>query len=467
MNNLNTPRALGCVVGSAVGDALGAPFEFEPAGRYSAKYPIPVFGGTGEMTGSSMWSPGEATDDTQMAVIEAEILVRGGLDLPSMYEAFVAWADDPGTKDVGTTTSAVLRHEAGYPDASRLMFEATGKGEANGCIMRAAPAAVWLASHPDVDPDTASMELAAVTHGDPVAGWARVVLNRMLIEGIRGGDPLDTVDDALSVLPDDVVSRFGDMVGTDWAPGESDFNSLAWTCLAQAVWAVRTSETFHDAMVAAIDLGGDTDTVAAVAGGIAGARWSMVVMPSRWTGYLHVDMHTAHGTPRCDLEGLQDLAYRLMGVSDRPFDEPPVIGPTEITDGVHAASLSGAIAAPKDWAVVSMSRTRGRFSDRGLRRAAFLIDQEGRNDDIATVVKDVVDTIDAFVAEGTPVVVHCQTGNSRTGLALRAWLMRRNGWSDEQAFEFIGTRWEHVGLWNDDFTEFLRTEWAAGIERAS
>ncbi|MFD4810832.1 ADP-ribosylglycohydrolase family protein, partial [Streptomyces sp. NPDC058418] len=70
-------RAVGAVVGSAVGDALGAPFEFGPEGAFSARFPRP--GGGGEMCGGGGWDPGEATDDTQMAVLVAESRgVRGG-----------------------------------------------------------------------------------------------------------------------------------------------------------------------------------------------------------------------------------------------------------------------------------------------------------------------------------------------------------------------------------------------------
>jgi len=56
-------RALGCVIGSAVGDALGAPYEFGPPGAYSARFPKPVIGGSGEMVPGGPWEAGEATDD--------------------------------------------------------------------------------------------------------------------------------------------------------------------------------------------------------------------------------------------------------------------------------------------------------------------------------------------------------------------------------------------------------------------
>lgn len=66
---IKTQHAIGALVGSAVGDALGAPFEFQRPGLYRSTYPAPVLGGIGEMRGGGgfKWKPGEFTDDTQMA----------------------------------------------------------------------------------------------------------------------------------------------------------------------------------------------------------------------------------------------------------------------------------------------------------------------------------------------------------------------------------------------------------------
>ncbi|MGW7055590.1 ADP-ribosylglycohydrolase family protein [Streptomyces sp. NPDC054887] len=95
-------RAVGAVVGSAVGDALGAPFEFGPPGAFSARFPAP--GAGGEMCGGGGWDPGEATDDTQMAVLVAEsLLERSGLDLPDIFARFQRWA--ASAFDAGLTSS--------------------------------------------------------------------------------------------------------------------------------------------------------------------------------------------------------------------------------------------------------------------------------------------------------------------------------------------------------------------------
>src|ERR1700709_1259809 len=87
-------RAAGAVVGSAVGDALGAPFEFGPPGQFSARFPVPARGAKTEMCGGGSlgWEPGEFTDDTQMALLVATSLVeRGGLDEGDLFDRFTRW----------------------------------------------------------------------------------------------------------------------------------------------------------------------------------------------------------------------------------------------------------------------------------------------------------------------------------------------------------------------------------------
>ena len=100
--NVETQRAIGALLGSAIGDALGAPFEFGPAGQFTARFPTPALGPDTEMIGGGSfgWTRGEFTDDTQMAVIIAEsLLAKGGFDGAHIYAAFQAWARS--ASDVG------------------------------------------------------------------------------------------------------------------------------------------------------------------------------------------------------------------------------------------------------------------------------------------------------------------------------------------------------------------------------
>jgi ADP-ribosyl-[dinitrogen reductase] hydrolase len=454
-------RALGAVVGSAVGDALGAPFEFGPPGEYSARFPAPVLGGTGEMAGGGGfgWSPGEFTDDTQMALVQAEsLLARDGLDGADLFARFRAWAAD--ASDVGNQTRAALSSGLPWPEAAEAYFAAHPNGSAgNGGVMRATPSAVFAAEGDLAESMELGRRLAAVTHGDPAAQWGAALLHGLVHVALRGDDPFSMLASLLERLPAG-QERFVAMLDHGWSPSlGGPGNGSVWTCLAQAVWAVRTTDSFADAVVAAIDLGGDTDTVAAVAGGLAGAVYGIQAIPSRWTTYLNGTVRQLDGSVRAyGNADLQELTRRLLGhppLHDTPFDPPR--GPAPVDERLWAADLSQAATVPTDWAVVSLCRTYGLFAGHPRRREVFAIDHEGANPGLHHVLDDVVATIDAFLAEGGDVVVHCHGGRSRTGLALRAWLMHCYGWDEPTATAEALRRWPHLVTWTDDFTRALRT----------
>lgn len=79
------------------------------------------------------------------------------------------------------------------------------------------------------------------------------------------------------------------------------------------MWSVRNAATFEEAIVNAVDLGRDADTVACVAGGIAGARWGVQSIPSRWTTYLNGTVSGPDGDVIYDYFSLQSLARSLLG----------------------------------------------------------------------------------------------------------------------------------------------------------
>ncbi|MFK4594749.1 hypothetical protein RKD30_001416 [Streptomyces pristinaespiralis] len=81
------------------------------------------------------------------------------------------------------------------------------------------------------------------------------------------------------------------MLSDGWHPDDAtEFNGAAWPCLGSALWALRTTTSFKESLAAAIDLGGDTDTVAAVTGALAGAVYGIEAVPERWTAPLHVPL---------------------------------------------------------------------------------------------------------------------------------------------------------------------------------
>ncbi|MFB6986193.1 ADP-ribosylglycohydrolase family protein [Streptomyces sp. NPDC056304] len=300
-------RAVGAVVGSAVGDALGAPFEFGPAGVYTTRFPD----GVGAMCGGGGWDPGEATDDTQMAVLTAEsLLERGGLDLPDMFDRFRRWAvGEP--KDIGLQTESVLMSGDPWDIAAALHFQSGGRAAGNGSLMRAAAPAVYFARAGRVATMEAARRIAALTHGDRAAWEGTAVLHELIRVALDGGDPLAAVPGVLDLVHEDHRERWAAVLAPGWHPdAATEFNGAVWPCLGTALWALRTTRGFENALAAAVDVGGDTDTVAAVTGGLAGAVYGFAAIPVRWTGPLHVPL-PGYGDRVLRTADLASLARRL------------------------------------------------------------------------------------------------------------------------------------------------------------
>ncbi|WP_330176667.1 ADP-ribosylglycohydrolase family protein [Streptomyces sp. NBC_01498] len=302
-----TDRVLGAVVGSAAGDALGAPFEFGPAGAFGARFP----GGAGEMGGGGGWDPGEATDDTQMAVLVGEsLLERGGLDLPDLFDRFRRWAA-AGPHDIGLQTEQVLLSGEPWDRAASVHFRRSGRAAGNGSLMRAATPAVHFAASGRAATMSAARRIAALTHGDPAAWEGTAVLHELIRVALDGGDPVAAVPGALDGVREDRRARWATVLDPGWHPDDAtEFNGAVWPCLGSALWALRTTRSFEASLTAAIDLGGDTDTVAAVTGALAGAVYGFTAIPRRWTDVLHVTL-PGHGDRVLRTPELVRLAERL------------------------------------------------------------------------------------------------------------------------------------------------------------
>jgi len=465
-------RGIGALLGATVGDALGAPFEFGPAHRYSERFPAPLLGEHTEMIGGGAfdWAPGEFTDDSQMMLALAESLVaRGGLDLDDVWSRFVAWRSR--ATDCGSTTAGALAHGDRHGAAAEA-HRRLGRTASNGALMRTWAIALAFVGHDTVEVMSAARAQAGLTHHDPVAHWAAAIGTELCRRAILGADPLTQIDDVLTFVDPTCRAEFTRVLSPEWVPNQPDdhSNGSALVCLAQAVWGVRHGRDFADTMRRVIDLGGDTDTVACVAGALAGARHSVQGIPSRWLTVVHGSFATASGRSTYRYADLLDTARLLLG-RDRAkrtrLEEPAA--PKQVDDEVplFASDLGGAIDSDGDFATVSLCLVAGRLDHHRIRREIYMRDEVGHDENIGLfdAVTDAVDSIDALLAEGHRVLVHCHGGRSRTGLVLKAWAMRRHGFSEPEAHEWLRERWYRYEPWNTTFTEFLRDEWWAATRR--
>ncbi|WP_138732044.1 ADP-ribosylglycohydrolase family protein [Modestobacter excelsi] len=451
-------RVAGALIGSAVGDALGAPFEFGPAGRFSARFPTDARGVATEMCGGGSldWEPGEFTDDTQMALLVAASLVEcGGLDEADLFDRFRTWLRG-GPPDVGNQTRAVLGSGRAWDVAAAEHFARSGHAAGNGSLMRTTPAAIWFARSGTAATMDAARRISALTHGDPSAGEGCAVFHELVRVALDGDDPLAAIPAALDLVAPEHRDRWATVLAPGWTPEQAtEGNGAVWPTLGQAVWALRNADDFAGVLRRVIDLGGDTDTVAAVAGGLAGAVFGIAGIPMRWTSVVHGRV-PGYADKRWDLADLHALATTLDG---EPTDRhvaarSPRIEPREVADGVWASDLDGARASSRDFAVVSLCRTGEPFGHE-VQRFAYLTDDDA-NSEVDAVLADVLDDIAALRAEGRPVLVHCHGGASRTGLVLRGWLVQEDGLSVQEATAQVAEQWPHLGLWNDSFTAALQ-----------
>lgn len=478
LSRIQRDRAVGIIVGSAVADALGAPFEFGEPGMYSELFPVPVLGGTGEMVGGGGfgWGPGEFTDDTQMALaLAAAIEEAGGFDSATVWRHFRTWAAT--AVDVGITTRYALDNESHVGAAAVAHQMTRGRSGSNGAVMRIAPVAAHGVRLGRDATFRLAVDQASLTHFDPVAAAAAAFVAEVARATVVHGDFAVAVEDAFDLLASSslaevFVDQLAPSLGAGWSPFDDmgPSNGSARTATAQALWAVRRAESFHDAIVAAVDLGGDTDTVAAIAGVMAGARFGFQAIPSRWSTYVNGKVDGPDGTRTYDAQDLIDLARRLLGDDNSsPNPAPAHRAYGKVHDGgVWAANLGGAQDAPSHLAVISMCHTEGTLADRPIRRQVYMIDQPetDQNPSLHEAVLDVVDSIDAFLADGHEVLVHCHGGASRTTLALRAWYMRTHGVDHQAAHEWVSRTWPLYNPHNETFNAFLDHQWHAGTWHA-
>ena len=451
-------RAAGVMVAMACGDALGAPYEFAPALPEFA--PVSMTGG-----GSIGWQPGEWTDDTQMAVVilqaAGDALASGGELIDRLDEIVVGWADwMPTASDVGVQTRAVLRSAVNSGSvtaesvlaASRRYADTHERSAGNGSLMRTAPVALAYL-HDEVAMASAARVISDLTHADDQAGDACVLWCAAIRHAVLTGE--FDVRVGMPLLPEGRRDEWLELIHEAETTPAPSFVHNGWVVHAfQAAWSaiVRTAIPHDDpasdsyaaehlqlALEAAVRVGHDTDTVAAIAGSLLGGRWGLSAVPSQWRRVVHgwpgltardlaalgsvvarggVDQSGWPNVSRVDYSG-----YGARGrLTVHPHDSGVLLG--DAADAEHPPAEVDAI--------VSLCRV-GRDVAPGVpdseRIEVWLIDKShpDENLNLDFVLADTADVIAALRAEGHTVLVHCVAAQSRTPTVGAAYSIRHLG----------------------------------------
>jgi ADP-ribosylglycohydrolase len=266
-------RAQGVIIGMACGDALGAGYEFgEP------------FDGPVEMKGGGPfdWAPGEWTDDTSMAIVIAQALAAGSLDLDRISRGWIDWART--APDVGAQSRAILGSGATdattLRQASRDFHARTGRSAGNGSLMRTAPLALaYLGDEHGLI--AAARTVSELTHFETSAGDACVLWCLAIRHAVLTGE----LDFAVGLVH--VDSTWAGLIETARASRPRDFVNNGWVVEALQGAVSAFGDDFRATVESAVRGGRDTDTVAAIAGGLAGAVWGASSIPAEWLPLVH------------------------------------------------------------------------------------------------------------------------------------------------------------------------------------
>lgn len=289
MNAIDTDRRAAGILGLLVGDALGVPFEFHAPQDIPERFLIDMIPPAGFRRAHFGIEPGTYSDDGAQALILLDSLrTCEGFHLDTFAQMLVAWqihgswAVDRRVFDIGSQTSrALARLRAGEPPA--LSGPRSERDNGNGSLMRVLPVGLWFEDPHEVV--HAAVLSSYPTHGHPWSLVSCALLGAWAwaIRKASNPDPEATWSTAVEIV------RESPWIGESRAIFEKDFEKVleyvdgaatsgdgfVLNTLTAARRLVRDEASYADVVRAAIALGHDTDTTAAVAGGIAGVLYGV------------------------------------------------------------------------------------------------------------------------------------------------------------------------------------------------
>lgn len=280
---LRQDRSKGCLVGLAVGDAIGTTLEFRPPGTFK---PITDMVGGGHFC----LKKGYWTDDTSMALCLGHSLVESqGFDANDQMQRYCDWLDNGymssiGTCfDVGVSVSSALRRfqKSGEPFSGSKARWSSG----NGSIMRLAPIPIFYQYQPPQAMHFGG-ESSRTTHASPLCIDACRYLSLLLVNLLQGVDKSAVL--SLDYQPQ--TDELALIMAGDFA--HKSYESLTGSgyvieSLESALWCFLNTDSLEACVLAAANLGNDADTTAAIAGQLAGAYYGHQGIRQDWLLALH------------------------------------------------------------------------------------------------------------------------------------------------------------------------------------
>jgi ADP-ribosyl-[dinitrogen reductase] hydrolase len=285
IDDRKTDRSWGAIIGLIVGDAVGTTVEFYEPGSFPRV--TDMMGG-----GSFDLKKGQYTDDSIMALLTMESFIRkeGRFDGEDMLQLFLLWLDDGyGSPtgdcfDIGNTTREALEY---YRETRSTTLPKAGEwDQGNGSIMRLAPVPVRYRNDLDRVREY-SAKASVLTHNHPVCCQACSILGELLYHLIHGMSKSEALGFEWIDKNSDFDPKLASIMDGDFRTEEVQGTGYVVDSLRSALWAFDSTDNYEDCILAAVNLGNDADTTAAVAGQIAGAYYGLSAIRKDWVEAVH------------------------------------------------------------------------------------------------------------------------------------------------------------------------------------
>ncbi len=299
-------RAKGCLLGLAIGDAVGTTLEFLPRDR---SHVHDMVGG-----GPFKLNPGEWTDDTSMALCLADTyLAKGDFDFSDYADRLCRWYKQGENShngkcfDIGNATRAALEGHLASKDGWYGNDDPSTAG--NGSIIRLAPTAIFR-RHSLFATWRQNAAQSRCTHRAMEAISCCELLGAQLHLALNGADKEETLSPMIRPLrPRALIINAGEY--KQKTRDQIRSSGYVIDTLEAALWAVWNTDNFKDAILLAANLADDADSVAATAGQIAGALYGVSGMPEEWVKKVAWSEH---------IQGLAQQLFERAPLHD-PLDD--------------------------------------------------------------------------------------------------------------------------------------------------
>jgi ADP-ribosylglycohydrolase len=280
-------RYRGCLLGLAVGDAVGTTLEFKPPGTFE---PIT------DMVGGGPFGlrPGQWTDDTSTALcLAASLTERGRFDERDQMQRYVKWwregymSSTGDCFDIGNTTRHALAAFQGTGNPYSGPTDPNTAG--NGSLMRLAPVPLFFAHNPE-EAIERSGDSSRTTHAAQTAADACRYFGGLIVSAVNGADKETLLAPSHCPVPNywnqhplhPAVKAVAQGSFKEKHPPRIRGTGYVVDALEAALWAFNASDCFRDGLLLAVNLGNDADTTGAIYGQLAGAHYGLPGIQEPW-----------------------------------------------------------------------------------------------------------------------------------------------------------------------------------------